>query len=159
MDSIVQEWILNVIIIVEVVNRFDHELLEIEPRRKGNLRAQGFGMIAGLGLDLARRAPPLGNCSPFAKPGIVALRIVTIEFRQGSDDADAAGGFRTTAVEVVLRKLTHKAGAAEDERQGIDDRALARAVGAHQHIVGAETQVGLLYAAEAAYRESEQFHL
>ena len=58
----------------------------------------------------------------------------------------------------MFRKVTHKADAAEDERQRVDDRALARAVRAHQHIVLAETQVGLLNAAEAAYGESEQLH-
>ena len=86
LDSIVQEWIFNLIIIVEVANRFDHQFLEIEPRRKGNLRAQGFGVIVRLGLDLAcRRVSPFGNCSSLAKPGVVALRVVTIESRQGGD--------------------------------------------------------------------------
>ena len=141
LDSVVQEWIFNVIIIVEVANRFDHQLLQIEARRKCNLRAQGFGMVARLRLDLVcRRVPPLGDCSPLAKPHVIALRVVTIESRQGSDDTDPARRFRTAAVEVVFRKVTHKAGAAEDERQSVDDRALARAVGTHQHIVLAEAQ-------------------
>ena len=38
------------------------------------------------------------------------------------------------------------------------NRTLACAVGADQHIVLAQTQVGPVNSAEAAYRESEQLH-
>ena len=115
-------------------------------------------MIArlGLGSGLSKSSTTWGLLAPRETKCRCCSGIVTIESRQGSDDADPARRFRTAAVEVVFRKVTDQPRAAKHQRQGVDNCALSRAVGAHQYIVLAKTQVGVLDAAESTYLEGEQ---
>jgi len=55
----------------------------------------------------------------------------------------------------VFCEVAHQAGAGEDEQHGVDDRALARAVGSNNNVVASEADVRLLNATEVADRKCD----
>lgn len=83
----------------------------------------------------------------------MAFGVITLKSAKGRNDSNATGRGGTTAIEIVLSQFADEAGSAEDERQGVNDRALAGTNGTYEYVVIPEADVCVLNSAKAVDSE------